>query len=218
MGRTFFLPRQSRRVVALALSLALIFAGDLLVVDEDEGFIGSALAAGGNDGSALYQRWCSACHGDRGQGLTEEWRSTWPQDKQNCWQSKCHASNHPPDGFIFPKTVPALIGNDTLTKFSTAQDLYVYTRATMPFWAPNLLSDEDYLAIATFLVEANFAEKGLPSPTPLPQDLAAVSLHPAPELGELAFSFTGIFLVVFGILAALIVGGCIKRQSNKGAG
>ncbi|MCK6629808.1 MAG: cytochrome c [Anaerolineae bacterium] len=130
------------------------------------------------DGAKLFKQWCSTCHGDKGQGLTPEWRAEWPEDKQNCWQSKCHAGNHPPDGFSFPKKVPALIGLDTLTKFSTAQDLYAYSRAAMPYWSPNLLKDHEYQAITTFLVEANYAARGAPLPISLADDLTAVPLHP----------------------------------------
>jgi mono/diheme cytochrome c family protein len=133
------------------------------------------------DGAKLFKQWCSTCHGDKGQGLTPEWRAEWPEGKQNCWQSKCHAGNHPPDGFSFPKKVPALIGPGTLAKFSTAQDLYTYSRATMPYWSPNLLKDQEYQAITTFLVEANYAVRGLPFPTTLADDLAAISLDPNPQ-------------------------------------
>lgn len=128
------------------------------------------------DGAKLYEFWCSTCHGDRGQGLTAEWRAQWPEGKQNCWQAKCHAASHPPDGFSFPKQVPALIGPDTLTKFPTAQDLYVYARATMPYWSPNLLSDDEYQAITIFLVKANYAARDLPVPEGLSQELSTISL------------------------------------------
>jgi hypothetical protein len=115
--------------------------------------------------------------------LTEEWRATWPKSKQNCWQARCHAGSHPPDGFSFPKDVPALVGQDALTKFSSAGDLYSYIRATMPYWSPTLLADEEYQAITAFLVEANYAEQGL-EPVSLPSDLAAVALHPVMESPE----------------------------------
>ncbi len=137
-----------------------------------------------DNGTELYQFWCSTCHGDRGQGLTPEWRATWPKGKQNCWQSKCHATNHPPEGFVFPKNVPALIGPDTLTKFRTAQDLYGYSRATMPYWSPNLLKDDEYRAITAFLVKANYAAQGVPLPTSLSGDWTVVSLHPGTIGGE----------------------------------
>jgi mono/diheme cytochrome c family protein len=135
------------------------------------------------DGAKLYQQWCSTCHGDEGQGLTAEWRAEWPEGKQNCWQSKCHAANHPPDGFSFPEYVPALIGPEALTKFKTAKDIYIYSRATMPYWSPNLLDDEEYLAITTFLVEANLAERKRVPPPAWPDDLSAVSLR-ATEVTE----------------------------------
>lgn len=128
------------------------------------------------DGAKLYEFWCSTCHGDRGQGLTAEWRAQWPEGKQNCWQAKCHSTSHPPDGFTFPKNVPALIGPNALAKFSTAQDLYAYARAAMPYWSPNLLSDDEYRAITIFLVKANYAARDWPVPAELSQDLKAISL------------------------------------------
>jgi mono/diheme cytochrome c family protein len=136
-----------------------------------------------DDGAKLYEFWCSTCHGDRGQGLTAEWRAQWPEGKQNCWQAKCHAASHPPDGFSFPKQVPALIGPDTLAKFPTAQDLYVYARSAMPYWSPNLLTDDEYQAITIFLVKANYAARDLPIPEGLSQDLSIVSLSLNPQVG-----------------------------------
>ena len=50
-------------------------------------------------GAEVYRLVCQDCHGNRGQGLTDEWRATWAPADQNCWQSKCHAANHPPEGF-----------------------------------------------------------------------------------------------------------------------
>jgi cytochrome c5 len=54
-----------------------------------------------DQGSLVYWGICMACHGDRGQGLTLEWRAVYGED-QNCWASRCHSGNHPPDGFIIP--------------------------------------------------------------------------------------------------------------------
>jgi mono/diheme cytochrome c family protein len=146
----------------------------------------SSFPSPSTDGAKLYEFWCSTCHGDRGQGLTAEWRAQWPEGKQNCWQAKCHAASHPPDGFSFPKNVPALIGPDTLAKFTTAQDLYVYSRAAMPYWSPNLLADDEYQAITIFLVKANYAARDLPIPEGLSQDLSTVSLSPNPQMGGTA--------------------------------
>ncbi|MFQ5611215.1 MAG: c-type cytochrome [Anaerolineae bacterium] len=191
-------------IVLIPLSLILVAAG-------------AALADSNSDGAQLYQQWCSTCHGDRGQGLTDEWRATWPEGEQYCWQSKCHASNHPPDGFSFPKEVPAVIGPDTLTKFDTAGQLYAYTRSAMPYWAPNMLSDQEYRAIVTFLVEANYSENGIPLEA-APQDLSAAPLHPAvrPALAAPFFStLTGSVSIVVVLALALGLAGWLGRRARR---
>lgn len=165
-------------LIAFSLALALIFTGSALAASNRLPTFQPSNLPRSTQGAKLFKQWCSTCHGDKGQGLTPEWRAEWPQGKQNCWQSKCHAANHPPDGFSFPKKVPALIGLGTLTKFSTAQDLYAYNKAAMPYWAPNLLDDHEYLAITAFLIESNYASKSMPLPVNLIDDLTAISLHP----------------------------------------
>jgi mono/diheme cytochrome c family protein len=187
--------------------LAFIFGFALL-------FTGATLAAEGQEGTKLYQQWCSTCHGDRGQGLTAAWRATWPANEQNCWQSKCHASNHPPDGFTFPQSVPPLIGDETLTKFNTAQDLYAYIRATMPYWSPQLLADEDYLAITTFLVEANYVQKGLALPADWPQNLAATPLQPNPAPTPSFLPFWPV-MAGLGIVVVLVAGGWLAKRNRR---
>lgn len=169
----------------LLIAVAFIFVGSALAADDRRSpttqHLSLAFQAPSNSGEDLYQFWCSTCHGDRGQGLTPAWRATWPKDKQNCWQAKCHASSHPPDGFTIPKNVPALIGPDTLHKFSTAQDLYIYISAAMPYWSPNLLKEDEYRAITVFLIKANYQEKGYPAPVTLPSDWTTFALHPGME-------------------------------------
>ena len=73
-----------------------------------------------------YYLYCMVCHGDRGQGLTEEWRNAGDPADANCWQSRCHASNYPPDGFVLPRYAPPLIGDYALTRFATIGDLHKY--------------------------------------------------------------------------------------------
>ncbi len=106
-------------------------------------------------GQAIYTHYCSTCHGDRGQGLTDEFRATWPLEDQNCWKSKCHAVNHPPGGFVFPKVVPAVIGSGTLVRFETAQQLYNFIHSAMPYYAPGLLNSDQYWDLAAFLLSSN---------------------------------------------------------------
>lgn len=111
-------------------------------------------------GSYIYYQVCMACHGDRGQGLTEDWRAMLDPPDQNCWQSKCHASNYPPGGFVFPKYVPAVAGPIILARFETGLDLHEYIRAEMPFQAPGSLSEEEYWQLTAFLLSLNGADPG----------------------------------------------------------
>jgi hypothetical protein len=95
------------------------------------------------------------CHGDRGQGLTDEWRNVNPPQDRDCWQSKCHAPNHPPEGFEIPRYAPAIIGPETVRGYRTAADMYEYLRVEMPWAYPSLLPDEEYWQITAFLADVN---------------------------------------------------------------
>jgi hypothetical protein len=102
-----------------------------------------------------YYLYCMVCHGDQGQGLTEEWRNAGDPADANCWQSRCHASNHPPDGFELPRYAPPLIGEYALARFATIGDLYDYIHLSMPWHMPGFLDDAQYQRIALFLADAN---------------------------------------------------------------
>jgi mono/diheme cytochrome c family protein len=104
-------------------------------------------------GSETYQQICLACHGDWGQGLTDTWREEWGEDA-NCWQSRCHAPNHPPQGFQLPKSVPALLGPSSLIRFNTAAELKQNILETMPWWNPGSLTDDQAQALTAYLMRA----------------------------------------------------------------
>ena len=106
-------------------------------------------------GAQVYWLNCSACHGDRAQGLTDEFRSQYPPEDQNCWKSHCHGNVTYENGFKIPKVVPQLIGPGSLAKFSTAANLYGFIRAAMPFQKPNSLTEEQYYQIVAFLLSQN---------------------------------------------------------------
>jgi mono/diheme cytochrome c family protein len=110
-------------------------------------------------GHYAYYISCMVCHGDQGQGL-EEWRTVLPEEDRDCWQSRCHAANHPPEGFQLPNYAPPLVGPGTLAGFSTAADLHGYMAARMPWQAPGFLPDEEYWQITSFLIKAHGAEPG----------------------------------------------------------
>lgn len=104
-----------------------------------------------DNGAQAYWLHCQPCHGDVGQGLTEEWRAQYPPEDQNCWESGCHGERPYENGFTLPFTVPAVVGDGTLWKFETAGALYRYTQVAMPFWKPGSLTEDDYLAITAHL-------------------------------------------------------------------
>jgi len=110
----------------------------------------------GGHGHDLFYIYCMPCHGDVGQGLTDEFRlRQYPPEDTNCWKSGCHGERPYDNGFKLPHTVPALIGANTLTKFATARNMYDFMRTAMPFSKPGSLSQEQYLQVLAFLLEQN---------------------------------------------------------------
>jgi Cytochrome C oxidase, cbb3-type, subunit III len=174
-----------------------------------------------SEGSNTYYLVCMACHGDRGQGLSDEWRGALDPADQNCWQSRCHASNHPPDGFVFPKAVPALASPGMLARFDTALDLYQFIRTKMPFQAPGSLSDQEYWQLTAFLVSLNGIHlDNLPltpekaAQIPLRERVVRTSPEkpqPIPKAGWVGIGFGGITVFLL-----LLIGLNSRKRSGKG--
>jgi len=112
-------------------------------------------------GAEIYALVCRDCHGDRGQGLTDAFRATWAPKDQNCWQSKCHASNHPPEGFVLPRYVPAIIGPHTLTRFKSAAELETFISTNMPWHNPGSLTAAEYRQLTAYIVRQSKAAGNL---------------------------------------------------------
>ncbi len=104
-------------------------------------------------GHFVYYQVCMACHGDRGQGLTDEWRAVYGPKDMNCWQSECHGNNHPPQGFKLVQKVPAIFGPATLTRFQNAQDLHAYLIKTMPWWKPGGLTADEFWQVTAYIMD-----------------------------------------------------------------
>ncbi len=104
-----------------------------------------------DEGAQLFWLHCQPCHGDMGQGLTEEWRQQYPPEDQNCWTSGCHGRRPYENGFTLPTAVPPVAGDDSLTQFETVAQLYAYMAAAMPYQDPGYLTEEEYLAMTAFL-------------------------------------------------------------------
>ncbi len=138
-------------------------------------------------GAEVYRLVCKACHGDKGQGLTDDWRAQWHPKDQNCWQAKCHAQyNHPPDGFYLPYA-PAVLGQP-IRNFGTALNLYNYNHAFMPWHDRGSMTEKESWSVTAYILKINGIDPGLelnaetaanidlsvidpnlgPSPTPVP--------------------------------------------------
>jgi hypothetical protein len=154
-------------------------------------------------GAQLYWLHCMPCHGDVGQGLTDEFRETYPPEDNNCWARGCHGKYPYEDGFTLPTTVPAIIGSNALTKFPAVSNLYGFIRGAMPFEYPGSLTEDEYWRITLFLLrenginydmdlDASNADQILlpwaqptPTPTPLPSTLSASGFAGWPLLAAL---------------------------------
>jgi hypothetical protein len=134
-------------------------------------------------GQHVYWQHCMPCHGDVGQGLTDEFRLQWEPDHQNCWEAGCHSGRYANDSFPIPTIVPPLMGVELLAWYDP-NSLFEYLKATHPPQDPGLLTDEEYQALVAFLYELN--NESLPveiaTTTPIPPATPTASLIPAPNL------------------------------------
>lgn len=163
-------------------------------------------------GRHLYWRHCMPCHGDVGQGLTDEFRVLW-EDHQGCWDNGCHGGRGKDEGFPIPKVIPALAGVDMLSGY-TPDSLFEYLRATHPPQDPGLLSDDDYRAIVVFLYELNGTTPPIATATwtasPSPSFTPTAQGIPLPEPDSPFGPWPVIGLAVILTLLVLL------RQSREG--
>jgi cytochrome c5 len=176
-------------------------------------------------GAEIYRLVCSACHAYSGEGLTDAWRATWNPKDQNCWQSKCHAANHPPDGFELP-IAPAVVGRAALAPFPTAKELHDYIQLRMPWQEPNNMTEEEGWAVTAYVIKLNRMN---PGPELNAENAAALSLHseavqptaeaaPQETRPDKPFEVTPTARVVIGMAAILLAGILLAvalRRSEK---
>jgi hypothetical protein len=106
-------------------------------------------------GQHLYWLNCMPCHGDQGQGLTDEFRQLYVEDA-NCWARGCHGGKVSDQGFPVPRNVPAIFSSSgKLPPFPTAQALFEYLRRTHPPQNPGFMPDSDYWAITAYVLDQN---------------------------------------------------------------
>ena len=100
-------------------------------------------------GAYDYFYHCMPCHGDHGQGLTDEFRGMWVPDHQNCWAAGCHSGRPDEEGFPIPRDIPGVLNLD---HFSTPESLFIYLKATHPPQYPGGLEAEQYWSVTAHLL------------------------------------------------------------------
>jgi len=155
-------------------------------------------------GRNWYWHYCMPCHGDKGQGLTDEWRAVWETDHQDCWGRGCHTGKRMEDSFAIPTVVPPVVSRVKLARFSSLEALYEYLNATHPPQNPGWLEDEQYQAIALYIFTEN--DRPLlvailtptitprPTSTPLPETVLGEGL--SQQANIIIYVGLGIILVV----------------------
>ena len=113
----------------------------------------------------------------------------------------CHSGEDPPCGFTFPDA-PALLGEDTLTRFETAHDLFDYLSARMPYQDRGALSRDEYWSLVAYLAHQRgaLARDVIVNAT----NARAIDLHPQPlrvlamlALGATVCALVGVALLFF---------------------
>jgi quinol-cytochrome oxidoreductase complex cytochrome b subunit/mono/diheme cytochrome c family protein len=109
-----------------------------------------------DNGAQTYWSMCLDCHGDRGQGLTDEWRSSFALQYRDCWQSGCHGTDFSDNSFEIPQTgAPAIAGTGSLARFSNAFELHTYIQENMPFFPPGSISSEQGWSLTAYVFRLN---------------------------------------------------------------
>ena len=162
-------------------------------------------------GRNWYWHNCMTCHGDLGQGLTDEFRAIWPEEEQNCWAHGCHGGRMDDEGFPIPTVVPPLVEERKLAQFASQQAFYDFLKTTHPPQDPGGLEDEQYQAIVKYVFSMN--DRPLENPTPAPTITPSPSptSTPIPESppaeSTLSRSYNMIYIGLGIVLVAAVLWG-----------
>ncbi|GAB4426347.1 MAG: hypothetical protein Kow002_15670 [Anaerolineales bacterium] len=150
----------------------------------------------------MYWGMCMDCHGDRGQGLTDEWLQSFALEDRDCWASGCHGEDYPQNSFEIPRaSVPAIAGPGALTRFANALELWAYIRAYMPLFPAGALTDQQAWNLAAYVLRLN--GRRLDGLTLTERNSAAIPLHRDVQIPER--EFPGV-LLLSGLLISAAVG------------
>lgn len=106
-------------------------------------------------GRISYYYHCMPCHGDKGQGLTNEWRGVWVEDHQDCWARGCHGGKPDDLGFPIPRSVPAVMPPfSSLARFVTPEELTAFLHASHPPQDPGVLAEDECRTLTIYLTQS----------------------------------------------------------------
>jgi quinol-cytochrome oxidoreductase complex cytochrome b subunit/mono/diheme cytochrome c family protein len=109
-----------------------------------------------NNGKQVFWGMCMSCHGDQGQGLSEEWRDSFGEDEKDCWASGCHGKDAPQNSFQIPETgAPAVAGAGSLLRFSNAYELNTFISENMPLFPSGSLTSEQAWDLTAYIMQMN---------------------------------------------------------------
>lgn len=153
------------------------------------------------------------CHGDHGQGLTDEFRALWVEDHQNCWARGCHGGQPKDEGFPIPTFVPPIAGVNHLAAFDSEQELFEYLKATHPPQYPGDLKDDEYRALAFVVFWMNY--RATASPTSPPASTPTAGPPPSNEQTLPPSPSPTLWLVAIAAILALATIAFIARHRKK---
>jgi hypothetical protein len=167
-------------------------------------------------GAYAFWEYCLPCHGDRGQGLTDEFRELYPPEDRNCWDAGCHGPRPYENGWTLPASVPALVGPGRLARFSSAAELQAFVQAAMPWHNPGSLDETTTWQITAHLLRSNGIT--LPPENLGPLNAGQILLLHAPVAGdpsEASGPEGGRYRVAFVVLGILLMLGAWARLEQK---
>ena len=172
-------------------------------------------------GRYLFWRHCMPCHGDVGQGLTDDFRALW-EEHADCWGRGCHGGKTDDEGFPIPTVIPAIVTEDHLSQFTSEEELFEFLKTTHPPQHPGYLETEEYHDIAAILFNMNnrapdetvvepsaspmaSTSTSTPVPTSTVTPVAAQSNLATPTKTSLIFASIGaviLLIIIFGVQKA----------------
>ena len=164
-----------------------------------------------DNGAQTYWGMCMDCHGDRGQGLTEEWINSFDPKDRDCWQSGCHGSDYPKNSFEIPQTgAPAIAGPGRLARFSNAFELYSHIQKNMPLFPSGSLTPEEAWALTAHVLRMN--DRQLAGLTLNGVNSSAIPIHHKVKLPESEVPGS---LMLAGVLILAVIALNIQFNSSR---